>query len=205
MFFTASSPRSSPRATLILSAASTNCCTISDEAIPSLPASPASALSFSRGVRVSIRLNSSFIASTSSLVCPVYFLTSVIASSILAKSDTHLRIVIDMPVIEAIAAIATPCTLLNQSAVRLSQDCCALPSYRTRSSSSRSSFALRVISRNSAVPLSIPLNCWLRILMEYSRSRTLALSRSFSVRFTSDNSRCVTRISPETSSISLSY
>ena len=85
----APSPRSSPRATLILSAASTKPSMSRRAVMPSRPAAPASALSSSRGVRVVMRLKVSFISSTSRLVCPVYFITSVIASSILANDWTY--------------------------------------------------------------------------------------------------------------------
>ena len=85
----APSPRSSPRATLILSAASTKPSISFLPWIPKRPAAPASAFSSSRGVRVVICLKVSFISSTSAFVWPVYFITSVIASSILAKLWTY--------------------------------------------------------------------------------------------------------------------
>ena len=87
-FLTAPSPRSSPRATLILSAASTNSSIWSFAVMPSLPASPASAFSCSRLVRVSIFFRLSLSASTSSLERPVYLRTCAIASSIWANSLT---------------------------------------------------------------------------------------------------------------------
>ena len=85
----APSPRSSPRATLILSAADTKPSISFLPWMPSRPATPASALSSSRGVRVVISAKVSFISSTSRLVCPVYFMASVIESSILANAWTY--------------------------------------------------------------------------------------------------------------------
>ena len=101
IWFTASSPRSSPNATLIMSAACTNSRTCCTPVMPSLPALPASRFSSSRGVRVSIALNSSFSCFTSSAVMPVYLTTWLSASSIVAYSSTHFRIVSVMPVNEA--------------------------------------------------------------------------------------------------------
>ena len=98
IWLTASSPRSSPNATLIWFAASTNSRTSCTPVMPSLPASPANWFSSSRGVRVSIALNSSFSCFTSSAVMPVYLMTWLSASSIWAYSSTHLRMVSVMPV-----------------------------------------------------------------------------------------------------------
>ena len=83
-FLTAPSPRSSPRATLILSAASTKSSICFLEVIPSLPASPASALSCSREVRVSIFLRLSLRSSIASAESPVYLRTCAFASSMSA-------------------------------------------------------------------------------------------------------------------------
>ena len=76
IFLIAPSPRSSPSATFIWLAARTNCITFSLPVMPSLPASLAKAFRASLEVRVSIVLNSSFSAATSSLVSPVVFITS---------------------------------------------------------------------------------------------------------------------------------
>ena len=84
IFLTASSPRSSPNATLILSAASTKSRISCFPCIPRRPASCASSFNRSRGVRVSIFLRSSFRSFTASSVIPVYFFTPAIASEICA-------------------------------------------------------------------------------------------------------------------------
>ena len=81
---TAPSPRSSPSATLMMSAACTNSRILSLAVMPRRPASPASALSCSRLVRVSIFWRLSLRSSTSFFVRPVYFLTLALASSIVA-------------------------------------------------------------------------------------------------------------------------
>ena len=65
---TAPCPRSSPSATPILSAASTNSSMLSFAVMPSRPAAPASWLSSSLDVRVFIFLKSSFISSTCAIV-----------------------------------------------------------------------------------------------------------------------------------------
>ena len=110
---TAPCPRSSPRATLILSAASTNSSMELLDVIPSRPAAPANSLSCSREVLVSIFLKSSFMDFTSSFVWPVYFITFVMASSISAKSLTHFLIVIVNPEKEAIICVKAPQFLLS--------------------------------------------------------------------------------------------
>ena len=117
MFFTASSPKSSPSATLILSAASTNSNTSFFPVIPKRPASPARAFSFSRAVRVSISLNSSFSPLTSSRVIPVYLITCASASSISAYSSTHLRAVKATPVRAPTTPAPIAAYLLTPSAI----------------------------------------------------------------------------------------
>ena len=87
-FLTAPSPRSSPRATLILSAASTNSKILSVAVIPSLPASPANSFRRSREVRVSMARSDSLSSSTASAESPVYLRTCACASSMVAKSFT---------------------------------------------------------------------------------------------------------------------
>ena len=182
---TALSPRSSPRATLILSAPSTNSSTAAVDVMPSLPASSASWLSFWRGVRVSIFLKSSFIRSTSSAACPVYLRTLVISSSILAYSSTHFLTVKVIPEMAATAPRARPCMRLNQSAERLIQDSCATPSALTACSSAFSCLACLSICLNCSVPRCMPCICWLRALMEYSRSRMEEVLRFDMVLLTS--------------------
>ena len=127
MLDTASSPRSSPSDTLIWLAASTNSRIASLEVIPNRPASPARALSFSRDVRVSIFLNSSFNSSTSFLVSPVYLTTPASASSISANESTQLRAVNATPVSDASALAMIPAYLLNPSVILESERlvCCA--------------------------------------------------------------------------------
>ena len=118
MFFTASSPRSSPRAMFILSAASTNSRISCFDFSPSLPASPASAFSCSRPVRVSISFRLSFRSLTSFFVLPVYFITSASASSISAKACTDCCTVLFSPVRAANkpwTETATPAALLKKS------------------------------------------------------------------------------------------
>ena len=106
---TAPSPRSSPRATPILSAASTNSSISFVADMPSLPAAPASSFSCSREVRVSMFLKSSFIFRTSSSACPVYFCTFAIASSMSAYAFVASRILkeraVMLPIIPAIASM----------------------------------------------------------------------------------------------------
>ena len=76
---TAPCPRSSPSATFILSAASTNSSIFSLLCMPKRPAASASWFSSVREVRVSSFLKSSFISSTCPMVCPVYFVTLYIS------------------------------------------------------------------------------------------------------------------------------
>ena len=93
MFFTPSSPKSSPKARLIWSAASTKSRMFCVPLMPKRPASAAKSLSFSRGVRVSIFLNASLSSSTASAASPVYFVTPLMCSCMSAyvstKDDTH--------------------------------------------------------------------------------------------------------------------
>ena len=113
IFLIASCPRSSPSATSIILAASTNSKTSFFAVIPSRPASPASSFNRSRAVRVSIFLNSSFKPATCSLVIPVYLRTWLSASCICANSSTHLRTVKVTPVNEAITLAPMAAYLLN--------------------------------------------------------------------------------------------
>ena len=115
IFLIASCPKSSPRATSIILAASTNSRTSFFIVIPRRPASPASSFKRSRAVRVSIFLNSSFKSATCSLVMPVYLRTWLSASCICANSSTHLRAVKVIPVNEAITLAPMAPYLLNPS------------------------------------------------------------------------------------------
>ena len=88
IFFTAPSPRSSPSAMLIWSAACTKSSTSFLPVMPRRPASAARSLRAARPVRVSIFLNSSLSSSTSFAAMPVYFDTPATCSCISANLDT---------------------------------------------------------------------------------------------------------------------
>ena len=90
IFFTPSSPKSSPKARLIWLAASTKSRMSCLPVIPKRPASAAKSLSFSRGVRVSIFLKASLSSSTSSAASPVYFDTPLMCSFMSAYISTKL-------------------------------------------------------------------------------------------------------------------
>ena len=115
MFFTASSPRSSPSATFIWSAACTKssiCCLL---CMPRRPASPARSLSCSRAVRVSIFIKSSLSCCTASSVSPVYFFTPLMCSAMSAYSFTYSAMAclraLNLPAMLS-NTTATPCHLL---------------------------------------------------------------------------------------------
>ena len=171
---TAPSPRSSPKATPILSAASTNSSMLWVLVMPSLPAAPARAFSSSRLVRVSIRLKSSFMRRTSSSVCPVYFLVLAMASSISAKSCTVLRMVSDMPVSDATMPTARAWKRLAASAILPKKPPLMELSAVIRLSCALSCLAWAVICLNSAVPADKPRSRSFTIFSEYSSSLMLA-------------------------------
>ena len=103
----------SPNATLAISMDLVNS-TIFFFAIPMRPPASAILFSSSRLVRVSIFLNSSFIATTSSLVIPVVFITSAYTSSILATSSASFLNAKEAPVIVPIIVPTTARLRLNQ-------------------------------------------------------------------------------------------
>ena len=113
----------STRATLMMSAASTYPCTLSKVFLPKRPASCASSLSFSRGVRVSRRINALFSSSTDFSVIPVYFRVLASCSSISAYAFTAFLPAITKPVTAAAMPIMKVCALLSQLFIFSHRDC----------------------------------------------------------------------------------
>ena len=173
--------------------------------IPSRPAAPANSFSSSRDVRVSIFLNSSFNSLTTSMVRPVYLRVSAIASSMSAKLCTHLRTVMVSPVSAANPCVSTPQFLLKKLTVRIHLLCVSFDSSLMAARRVFSSLSCEFIRLNSSVPCSVPFRFSLRILMEYSMSRTVDLSRFLSVSPTSFVSLLTVAISLCAFLISSSY
>ena len=155
---------------------------------PRRPALPASWFSCSRPVRVSIFFKSSFRSRTAASASPVYLRVSAIASSIVANSPTLFLTANERPVMAPIICVNAP-----QFRLRLFHNQDKKPSFFlsgrcmscTFLSSSLSCFSLLVISSTLSPVRSVSRNCSLRILMEYSMSRTEAELSLESVRLIS--------------------
>ena len=181
---TALSPRSSPNATLILSAASTNSSMPSLEVIPKRPAAPASSLSCSRDERVSIFLKSSFSSRTCSSVCPVYFRVFAMTSSMEAKASEHMRTVCVSPV-----SAAQPCTTAPQFLFSPSMNPLTSPLRCSGALSWSLTSAICFFNRldfsasssNAFVPWLVSRSCSFTICRAYSKSRIVAPLRFLSV------------------------
>ena len=164
----APSPKSSPKATWIWSAARTNPRMLSLPWIPSLPASRARSSSCSRLVRVSIFISSSSRPSTSSWSKPVVFITSLYTSSSFAASSAALRKAIDRPVMAAMPAVTMPKYLLKPSARPFSDSVARFSSVTTALNEASSDLILELtccscfdLSMNCCVPGTSCPSCFL--------------------------------------------
>ena len=175
----APSPNSSS-ATLIWSAARTKPRISSFDCLPSLPASSARMFICSRGVRVSIFINSSFRSSTCSLVIPVNLRTLAISASMSANALTAVLPAITRPVMAAAIPMSVVC---HSFILRLKRSQKPSPSMRSALTRTISAFTLLMASHclfHSAVPRSMPFSWLLSVESVLFSSFGVALSRFFS-------------------------